>query len=593
VYRGRRPERGSGVAVERVGRTVHQARWVAWEYQVGEGGILCLGAFAQLAAGDSRLGLELRTLLANALTGDAIPHSTRAAVATHWPGLLPEDDESAVVAAGAAPPTHLEEIWDEWPPTSSAILLESGAREERAWSAAGRRVLVTGGERAGVEEVWAHPYRLLRHAKILVNGREPEVSVVRLAPDETVRVLRLGEIELTERLTIAADHPLLFWSIVADGPATIALRWETDLRRAAPYPARSSHLKVHAVGDAEMRVTLSHEPVTAQVMAAAGALTAHGGRFEVQGEGLVRVILAAGASEAELGRTLDALARRKLRAFRQERILFARRLEERLTFLEAPDSARVRAFAWARVRLDREHAESSGTGRSILSADTPDRPERGRFVTTDACLTAMAALAVGDRDIPRDVLRFLARWRDQSGAIPSEVTTTGLAHHDDPESAGLLDRLVRGYLAWTGDRALLEKLGFAPLTAEIPPSPERFGDGSSPWNVVEEIIGGLWGILPDAEREACALTPLLPDGWNEMSLRRLRVGATTLDLRLRRRPGAIVLRVEKLQGPRLRLSASLRDPAGVTALSLNDEPLGGSRAVFDIGGEDEVRWTIG
>jgi hypothetical protein len=75
-----------------------------------------------------------------------------------------------------------------------------------------------------------------------------------------------------------------------------------------------------------------------------------------------------------------------------------------------------------------------------------------------------------------------------------------------------------------------------------------------------------------------------------MTLRRLRVGAMMLDLRLRRRPGAIALRVEKLQGPRLRLSVSLRARVPLTGLTFNDEPLGGSRAVFDIGAEDEVRW---
>jgi hypothetical protein len=75
-----------------------------------------------------------------------------------------------------------------------------------------------------------------------------------------------------------------------------------------------------------------------------------------------------------------------------------------------------------------------------------------------------------------------------------------------------------------------------------------------------------------------------------MTLRRLRVGATMLDLRLRRRPGAIALRVEKIQGPRLRLTAALRARVPLTGLTLNDEPLGGSRAVFEIGSEDEVRW---
>jgi hypothetical protein len=400
---------------------------------------------------------------------------------------------------------------------------------------------------------------------------------------------------------------VIFWSVVADGPVTVSLRWECDLRRAAPYPARSSQARVHVVGDAEMRVTLSHEPATAQIMAAAGALTAHGTRFEVSGEGLVRVILAGASSEAELGRILDALKRRKLRAYRQERILHARRLEERLTVFEAPDSALVRGFAWAKVRLDATLAETPGVGRSVLQADAATR---FRYLTADAGRVGSAALAAGDREIARDVLRFLARGRDRGGRVPSEIGTSGLAWHDDPSCEALVAQLAATYLAWTGDRALLEK--YWPALEVPPPEPSpilaawrdgnwepaleslhRISAKSADTNsadLVRGVVEGLWGAEPDASREALSLEPYLPEDWHEMTLRRLRIGATLLDLRLRRRPGAIALRVERLQGPRLRLSVSLRSRAPLAGLTLNDEPLGGGRAVFDVGSEDEVRW---
>lgn len=601
TYRGRRPERGAGVAVERVGRTVHAPRWIAWEYQVGEGGILCIGAFAQLSPPGALLGAELRGLLANALLGDAIPHSTRAIPAAHWPGLLPDDDESAVVAAGQGAPAHLDEIWDEWPPTASAILAESGAREDRPWTLTGRRALLTGTERHGLREIWTHPYRLVKDARLLVNDQEPEVTLVRIAPDEVVRLLRLGEVELTERFGVALDQGVIFWSVTADGPATVKLRWESDLRRAEPYPARSSQLRVHAIGPAEMRATLSHEPAVAQIMAAAGALTAHGSRFEVAGENLVRVVLAGAGTEAELGRILDALRRRKLRAYRQERILHARRLEERLTIFEAPDSALVRAFAWAKVRLDATLTETPGVGRSVLSAESP---ERASYLTTDACRVASAALAAGDREIARDTLRFLTRHRDRSGRVATEVTASGLARHDDPSCEAAFAQLAATYLAWTGDRALLEKLGPGLETTPPSSSPTATQWQAGDWEkaldqlrqppedelLLRGVIEGLWGVSPDAPRESLTLEPFLPDAWPEMTLRRLRVGTTMLDLRLRRRPGAIVLRIERLQGPRLRLSVALRSRAPLGGLTLNDEPLGGGRAVFDTGSEDEVRW---
>ncbi|MEO8140502.1 MAG: hypothetical protein ABI742_12690, partial [Gemmatimonadota bacterium] len=346
----------------------------------------------------------------------------------------------------------------------------------------------------------------------------------------------------------------------------------------------------------------SHEPAVAQIMAAAGALTAHGGRFDVTGESLVRVVLAGAGSEPELDRILDALRRRKLRAYRQERILHARRLEERLTVFEAPDSALVRGFTWAKVRLDATLTETPGVGRSVLSAEPP---EQARYCTAEACNVSAAALAAGDREIVRDTLRFLARHRDRAGALPAEVTTSGLARHDDPACEAAFAQLAATYLAWTGDRPLLEKLWPA-LELASPVSPAIVADWrAGKWEsalealraaavpsaeVVRGVIEGLWGVSPDAPRESLALEPVLPDAWPEMTLRRLRVGSTMLNLRLRRRPGAVVFRIERLQGPRLRLSVALRARVPLGGLTLNDEPLGGGRAVFDTGSEDEVRW---
>jgi glycogen debranching enzyme len=110
---------------------------------------------------------------------------------------------------------------------------------------------------------------------------------------------------------------------------------------------------------------------------------------------------------------------------------------------------------------------------------------------------------------------------------------------------------------------------------------------------VSPAVEGLWGVAPDALRQRLAISPWLPDGWNEMGLRRLRIGGTTLDLRLRRREGRQVLQVSRLHGPPIRLTANLRSRTALAGVLLNDEPLGGGRAVFDTGEQDEVQFTLG
>jgi glycogen debranching enzyme len=110
--------------------------------------------------------------------------------------------------------------------------------------------------------------------------------------------------------------------------------------------------------------------------------------------------------------------------------------------------------------------------------------------------------------------------------------------------------------------------------------------------VISPVIEGLWGAVPDALNQTVQVSPYLPQGWNEMALRRLRVGPTTLDLRLRRRPGRLRLGVARVHGPRIRFAATVRSQAPVDHITLDDEPLGASRAVFEASAEHELEFGL-
>jgi hypothetical protein len=811
MYRGRRLARGMGVAVERTPFQVAADRLVAWEYAVGDGGILCLGAFIHLAA---RAGLQLpqlKALLSNAVRGDAVPHASRGGAASHWPGERTgreRPDESPATPILATAPG---DAWDEWTPSASPLLIESTARADHPFTLAGRRVVLVGGERTGPGEVWVHPFCALRGARLLVNGRPPEAVSVRIAPDEIVRTLRAGNTELTERITTSLDHALVFWSAVADGPVPISLEWITDLRRMWPYPPALDGATAVPQNPSAIRIGLTGEPQAVEVHAVTGtvgtapASSPEGGagvRVEARGDRILRVVVAAGGDEAELARALDALRRRKLRGIRQERLLHARRLEERLTRLETPDAMLNRGFGWAKVRVDSFLADSPGVGRSLAAGYGPSEPGRpagqpgyAGYFGRDACWTAFAALAMGDREIAKEVLRFLARTQDASGKVAQEYTTSGLASYDAADTTPLFLLLAARYAAWSGDLETLtglwsqvmtayrfclaadrdgdglmenhgvghawiehgplsgqhvelhlaacwlaaleglapvaHALGFEPLAEELVargvqargailnrfrvdgdyahgldgegrPRMQRSallavplllgavdarevpswfeaiaGEGfTAPWGVrllatddplfdprgihwgtvwplytgwvslaewragrwetalahlksnaslaaerakgafderlhgleragtgcpdqacsaamvISPVIEGLWGVVPDALNHTVQVSPYLPHGWNEMALRRLRVGPTTLDLRLRRRPGRMCLGIARVHGPRIRFAATVRSQAPVDHISLDNEPLGGSRAVFEAGGEHELEFGL-
>lgn len=449
-------------------------------------------------------------------------------------------------------------VWDDWPPSTSPLLTEFSSREDNTWSLSGRRAEILGTGRSGVGQIRVRPWSVVREVRLEVNGVAPVQLSLKVAPDEVVRVLSAGEVQLTERITTALDHPLIFWSIVADAPVSIRLSWLTDLDNedsagisliqmvAEEPPPTESHLRV---GREERAPRFQVQPIAG--IAGITGISADSLGFEVRSDRILRVVLAAGADDAELDRAMDALRRRKLRAFRQDRILHSRRIEDRLVSLVSPDASFDRAFGWAKVRLD-----------GMLEA----RPHAGRHVARNAVRVAQATLAMGDRDLARDVLRSL---RLSQG---------------DPRRE--LPQLVDWYTRWTGEMLPDEASPSGGANAELPFDLTALQ--RDPAETVLGVIEGIWGIRPDAIRGELRLMPALPRQWNEMTLQRLRVGATTLDLRLRRRAERTVIAVRRSAGPPLKLRLGLRDRVGHGPVTVDEVELSGPEIVFTTGEENEV-----
>lgn len=455
----------------------------------------------------------------------------------------------------------------------------------------GRRIQVSGSDRAGASEIHAPGALLVQGIQLRVGGVPPELTAIRFTPDEIVRVLRAGSVELTERISVALDHGLVCWGIVADAPVPISLHWTAPLpQRARPAsdPAITSDDPEPELPDPAPTIRLGNGVNGLTVVACAGNVQRTNGAGSAasvctaEGDRMLRLVFAGGLL-GEVQRSEEAFARRRLRAFRQDRILHARRLEQRLTALESVDAMLDRAMHWAKIRLDASINEITGTGRM------PRLPGQDGGVV-EACAIARAALLAGDREIALDLLRALSR--------------SGI---EGVESGAAASSLVQDYLAWTADQGSIERLT---LPADGKPAAEpldaswddsmlirsvtgcrREADRSST-RLLRAVVQGLWGVVPDALNFGLTVRPSLPPAWPEMALRRLRVGSSLLDLRLRRRPGRLVLRVELVQGPRPRLTVELPKSYPVSQVTLDDEALGSTRATFEVAQSHEVSFYL-
>ena len=110
--------------------------------------------------------------------------------------------------------------------------------------------------------------------------------------------------------------------------------------------------------------------------------------------------------------------------------------------------------------------------------------------------------------------------------------------------------------------------------------------------VLLPMIDGLWGVVPSAPDESVSLTPWLPPEWARMTLRRLRVGRTVLDIELRRREGQLIARVKRSFGPGLQLKLAPRTDAPVQSVMVDDVMLGGTGAQFQVRDVHEVIFSF-
>ncbi|HEY6853083.1 MAG TPA: hypothetical protein VI139_02460, partial [Gemmatimonadales bacterium] len=239
--RGKRPAHGRVVACERSYIRLDPERVIAWEYAIGAGGVLCLGAFVALAAADPRLAHQLRAVLGNALTGEAIPHATRTLPAAYWPapGTQCRRDDGLLVAE----PPPLD---GALPGLESPLATATRALADEATVLAGRRILVVGGEQSGIREMWAHPWRLAQEWRVEIGGETPLIRDAQIAPTVVQRHLVSRQRIVEETVTTALEHGIALVEYRAEkigrarnlraAPA-VSVSWTVDLRRMWPYPA--------------------------------------------------------------------------------------------------------------------------------------------------------------------------------------------------------------------------------------------------------------------------------------------------------------------------------------------------------------------
>ena len=469
---GARPLGGRVVGVERAYIAQNAARVVAWEYPVGHGRVLCIGAFVHFAAPDGLLRPQLERLVLNALG----PALAAEAGRTWWPepATAATPSESLVVPDALDLDGALPEAGPD------PVALESAVGSDEQFDLAGRRLLLVGRDRTGIRELWAHPHRAVAGWAVTADGEPARGTRATVTPDVVVRTLETPRRRLVETAFVALEHPVALVEYhamrkgresVGRGPAKVEIVLRVDLRRMWPFPAGcGGNLRFRRSVDGMVALVQSEsdDGVLALFLSRPCAIAL---REAPRGDAPVvecaiaaalgvplRLAVVGALTRDELDRTLRAVRRLGVAGLVRQRLQRATTLREARLAVRWEEAKLPRAVEWAKRRLDAFLVDVPGVGRSLTAGYAPSTPGWGDgrpgyawFFGRDACWSCFGLLAAGEFSVVRQVIRFLGDRQDVTGKVLHEATTSGQFHYDAADSTPLYLLLVARYLAWTGD----------------------------------------------------------------------------------------------------------------------------------------------
>jgi len=497
-----RPAQGRVVGIEKGYLTLYPEHKLLIEHTAGAGRLLSAGAFIHFAPANHR-ALHTRRFIRNALHYLARPPAT-ASKATYW--IHDTAPPQAITPSPSRPPADAPDDRDLG--ERSGLSLVRDEATDAFFDVAGRRCLMMGTERGGLDEVWTHPFRLLRDVEV---GLCTEGGVrwlreiparVEIRPEAVVRTYRLGTETLTETLVAALDRPGGFIRLHADGTKPIALliRFRVDFRWMWPYPPGTLGalrygydedlyaLHVHdRSGDVYALYGADHQPdahlggAFARIDYAGGVL--RGTPTDVNQvcqafcytlDAQHRPVLHAAFAGSSQGRddaeqTFRTLLSRPADVH-AEAARHYRRLLTTSTTLTTPDPTFDEGYRWALVGTDRFRATTPGLGTGLMAGyATSDRgwdgghADSGRpgyawYFGRDAAWAGLAVCAYGDFETVRQQLHLFRDFQDVSGKIFHELTTSGSVHYDAADATPLYIILAAHYVRASGDLDTLHVL---------------------------------------------------------------------------------------------------------------------------------------
>jgi glycogen debranching enzyme len=332
----------------------------------------------------------------------------------------------------------------------SGLELERRTQAGSFFDVIGRKSAVLGYENRSLE-AWVYPLKILDDFELSfrIEGyplefRGPDIAVqINARPEATIFTYSHAAFTVRQIIYAPVDEPgiimllevktVLPMTVTASFRPKLKLAWpaglmtgnlEWDEKQHAYYITEESKRFVGMIGSPAARdisvMPYQEEPrdvpVRLSIEPAAHALESH----------FVPIVITGSVEGRDKAKESYQRLLTSAQALYDKNVSYYYRLENETTSITTPDERLNKAFAWAKVGIDKGVATNPFLGTGLVAgfrtSGDSERPGFAWFFGRDSLWTSLAINSYGDFAITRTALDFLKKFQRADGKIPHEIS---------------------------------------------------------------------------------------------------------------------------------------------------------------------------
>lgn len=495
------PITGKVAGIEWTYITFHENSKLLLEYKIGKGTVIAAGAFLDYEIPNfNSLQLNLFTQNVFRYTSGQITNQKK----YYW-----EYDKQVVKEIPFKTLPQPLILSNKWNVPQLSIQLQREEATNDFVNLAGRRILIMGKERGGIEEIWVHPFMAIRDYQVEVlmksgvrfrlNKLIPKITI---SPEMLIREYESGDLNLKEIITLSFDKPMAVMHYEWSGNQIdkIIIQQTSNLRFMWPYsetatrnieyswiPNINGMLISGQNGELSSITSFSSKP-SKHFIDQSDSITGQSGNFksfktdkiqvksafvfnatDIKSQSL-NVYFIAGSEGIPATMSLLKNQKSNFNELFLNANTYYKSLLKNYLVIQSPDSVFNEGYKWALLRTDQFLQETPGVGTSLMAGfgttargwdgnqKVNGRPGYAWYFGRDGQWSGLSIDAYGDFKMVKKELEVYNRWLDLSGKVYHELTSSGAVHYDAADASPLYLVLAAHYLKASGDLEFIKSI---------------------------------------------------------------------------------------------------------------------------------------